>query len=140
MVDKQKYVDVNVFIYWLGGHPTYGEKSRKWIKRIEKAPLREYITSTLTLYETLIILAGLTGRNLKNMEFVEDIVKAFTRLKGLTLEPLKSEDFVQAVELMGKYGLDYEDSLHLAVALRTRAAIVITNDEDWDKTPIPRTF
>ncbi len=110
MVDKPKYVDVNVFIYWLGGHPVYGEKSYKWVKKIEKASPREYLTSSLTIYETLIILAGLTGRNLKNIGFVEDIVEAFTRLKGLTIEPLRSGDMVQAIELMRKYGLDYEDS------------------------------
>jgi len=71
---------------------------------------------------------------------VESVVDAFMGLKGLMLEPLRSEDFLQAVDLMKKYELDYEDSLHLAVSLRTKATTVITNDADWDKVPIPRTF
>jgi len=25
MVDEKKYVDVNVFIYWLGNHPIFGK-------------------------------------------------------------------------------------------------------------------
>jgi len=140
MVGRPRYVDVNVFIYWLGGHPVYGEKAREWIRRIEKASPREYVTSTLTVYETLVILAGLMGQTLKNTEFVEGIVGVFGGLRGLVLEPLKIEDFLWAVELMGEYGLDYEDSLHLAVALRTGSAAVITNDKDWDKAPIPRVF
>ncbi len=140
MVDKPKYVDVNVFIYWLGGHPLYGEKSRKWIRKIEKAAPREYLTSSLTIYETLIILAGLTGRNMKDKEFIRGIVEAFERLKGLTIESLKKEDMIKAIELMEEYQLDYEDALHLAIALGAGASIVISNDKDWDRTPIPRTF
>ncbi|RLE76120.1 MAG: VapC toxin family PIN domain ribonuclease [Thermoprotei archaeon] len=140
MVDKPKYVDVNVFIYWLGGHPLHGKKSRKWIRKIEKAAPREYMTSSLTIYETLIIHAGLTGRNMRDIEFVRRIIEAFERLKGLAIEPLKREDMAQAIELMDKYQLDYEDALHLTTALKAGATIVISNDKDWDKTPIPRTF
>jgi len=140
MVGKPRYVDVDVFIYWLGGHPVHGEKSREWVRKMEKAAPREYVTSSLTVYETLVILAGLTEQSLKNTKFVEGVVDAFTRLKGLAIEPLRSEDLTQAVKLMEKYGLDYEDSLHLAVALRVESAAVVTNDRDWDRTPIPRTF
>ena len=32
----RRYVDVNVFVYWLCGHPTFGEKAKSWIEKIEK--------------------------------------------------------------------------------------------------------
>jgi len=42
MVEKGRYVDVNVFIYWLGKHPVYGEKAFDWIQKIENAPPGSY--------------------------------------------------------------------------------------------------
>ena len=37
MVDPEVYVDINIFIYWLGAHPTFGRPAYSWIKRIEGA-------------------------------------------------------------------------------------------------------
>lgn len=140
MVVRRKYVDVNVFVYWLGRHPVYGKRSYGWIKKIEKAAPREYVTSSLSIYETIVILAGLTGQSLKNAKFVRGIINAFMGLKGLKVEQLKKDDIIQAVRLMDMYGLDYEDSLHLAVALRSESTTAISNDRDWDKTPISKEF
>jgi len=41
---------------------------------------------------------------------------------------------------MEEYGIDYEDALHLTVALRKGAKEITSNDEDFDKTPLTRTF
>lgn len=140
MVDVASYVDVNIFVYWLGNHPSLGKTAYKWIKKIENAPKGEYATSSLTLYETLIIIAGLTSRNLKDKRLVEDVIDSMTHLKGLLIEPLKPEDLIQAVELMKKYDIDYEDSIHLTVALRKGAKKIVSNDKDFDSTQLRRTF
>ena len=140
MVDPESYVDINIFIYWLGKHPTFGETAYEWIKKIEDSPRGKYVTSSLTLYETLVIIAGLTGRNLKDKQLVEGVITSITRLKGLVIDQLTPEDHIQAVELMKKHDLDYEDSLHLATALRTGVKEIISNDQDFDKTPLRRTF
>ncbi|MBS7612621.1 type II toxin-antitoxin system VapC family toxin [Candidatus Bathyarchaeota archaeon] len=139
MVDAKSYVDVNIFVYWLGNHPTYGEAAYKCISRIEESSRRKYVTSSLTLYEALVIIAGLTGRSLRDEQLVESIIDAITGLRGLVIAKLEPEDHVRAVELMKEYGLDYEDSLHLATALRTGAKEIVTNDEDFN-TPLKRTF
>ena len=140
MVDISSYVDVNIFVYWLGNHPSFGRRAHRWIKKIENARPGEYITSSLTLYETLVIVTGLTGRSLKGTSLVEGVIDSMIRLKGLVIEPLKPEDFIQAVELMKEYDIDYEDSIHLAVALRKKAKEIVSNDEDFDKSPLKRTF
>ena len=140
MVDTESYVDINVFVYWLGSHPSLGKTAYEWIKKIEDAPRGRYVTSTLTLYETLVIIAGLTGRSLKHIPLVEDVIGSITSLKGLMIDQLRTADFFQAVDLMKEYSLDYEDSLHLATALRTRAKKIISNDKDFDETPLARTF
>jgi len=135
-----KYLDVNIFVYWLGKHPKFGETAYKWIKSVENASRREYVTSSLTIYETLIIVGGLTGRNLRDEKFVEEVITAIMSLRGLIIESLTSGDVFQALRLMKEYGFDYEDSLHLAVALRVGAKEIVSNDEDFDKSPLRRIF
>ena len=51
-VGKRKYVDVNVFVYWIGGHPRYGQKALK-LKEIEAGNRGELITSILTACKTM---------------------------------------------------------------------------------------
>ena len=140
MVDAESYIDINIFIYWLGNHPSSGEAAYKWIKKIENSPHGKYVTSSLTLYETLIIIAGLTGESLRDTPLVEGVIDSITNLKGLFIDQLRPEDLTQAVDLMKEYDLDYEDSLHLATALRKGAKEIISNDADFDKTPLRRTF
>jgi len=140
MVGNPRYVDVNIFVYWLGNHPKLGQTVQKWMKKIEESQRGDYITSTLTLYETLVILAGLTGKNLKDTSFVNRVLNALTSLKPLRIEPLKIEDYKKAADLMNECQLDYEDSLHLAVAIRAKAEEIVSNDKDFDITQIKRTF
>ena len=140
MVGNPRYVDVNIFVYWLGNHPKHGSIAQRWIKKIEESQRGAYITSTLTLYETIVILAGLTGKNLKDKTFVNKVLNAVTSLKPLRIEPLKIEDYKIAADLMNECQLDYEDSLHLAVAARTKVHEIVSNDKDFDFTQIKRTF
>lgn len=140
MVAPESYVDINIFIYWLGNHPTFGQKAYQWIKKIEEAPQGKYVTSSLTLYETPVIIAGLTGKNLKDKTFVEEIVRAIAGVQSLTITPLTIEDETEATNLMKEHDLDYEDALHLATALRNNVKEIISNDQDFDKTPLKRTF
>ncbi len=139
MVEYEGYIDTNIFIYWLVNHPVFGEKAYQWVKRVEEAPKSKYVTSALTIYQILVTVAGLTNKNLRD-QLVEDIVNAITSLRGLTIIPLTKKDIIQAISLMGEYRLDYEDALHLATALRSKAKEMISNDQDFDRTPLKRRF
>ncbi|MGQ9479683.1 MAG: hypothetical protein ACUVQ0_06725 [Thermoproteota archaeon] len=46
-MDTESYVDVNVFVYWLGAHSTFGNRAYKWVKKIEGSRRDRYITSSL---------------------------------------------------------------------------------------------
>lgn len=138
METTRHYVDVNIFVYWLGKHPIFGENAYSWIQKIENSSPKEYVTSSLTVYETLVVLAGLTSKNLKDKAFVQQVTNSLTQLKGLTIEPLKPEDLTNAAELMNSNKLDYEDALHLAVALRVGAKEIITNDKGFNATNVKR--
>ncbi len=138
METTRRYVDVNVFVYWLGKHPKFGEAAHSWVQKIENSTRKEYFTSSLTIYEVLVIMAGLTGKKLKNIVFVEEVTNSLTRMKGLTVEPLKPEDLTAAVDLMCSSKIDYEDALHLTVAIRIGAQEVVSNDKDFNTTQIKR--
>lgn len=140
MAQEKRYLDVNIFVYWLTSHPNFGEIAHQWIKNIEENDAGQYVTSSLSLYETLVVIAGLNKKTLKDKTFVSGIIKAITGIKGLVIEPLKSEDFTRAADLMNDFSLDYEDSLHLAAAIRTGAKEIISNDKDFSSTPIKRVF
>jgi predicted nucleic acid-binding protein len=120
--------------------PKIRARSVELDKKIETSPRGEFVTSALTLYETLVIISGLTGKNLKDKNFVQQVIDALTSLKGLVIESLRSEDFKKAADLMNEFKLDYEDSLHLAVAIRTSAQKIISNDKDFDHTQIKRSM
>jgi predicted nucleic acid-binding protein len=109
-------------------------------KKIAENSSVEYVTSILTVYEVLCVLAGLASKNLKNRSFVEQITGAITQLRGLTIEPLKPDDLIAATELLNRNKLDYENALHLAVAIRVGAQKIITNDKNFDTTNMPRAF
>jgi predicted nucleic acid-binding protein len=140
MVDHPTYIDSNIFVYWLGDHPKFGKVAYKWIKEIENSQRGKYATSSLTLYETLVIVAGLAGRTLKDKPFTQEVINSMTKIKGLSIETLMCEDFTKATNLMSEYKLDFEDSIHLAVALRIGAQEIISNDKDFDQTPVKRSI
>ena len=106
MVDPEGYVDVNVFVYWLGNHPTLGRTSYEWIRKIEGASRGKYVTSALTLYQIMVIIAGLTGKNLKDQELVEEVVNSIEGLSGLRIMPITVEDITEAAKLMKEHRLD----------------------------------
>jgi len=139
-VAPARYVDVNIFVYWLGGHPEYGPRALVWIEKMENSPRGGYITSVLTLYEVLIVLGGLANRSPRDLEFVEEVYEALMSIKGLIIVPLTIEDAELARDLMREYDLYFEDALHLATALKNNVGEIISNDRDFDGLPIKRIF
>lgn len=136
---KRKYVDVNVFVYWLT-QSEFTERAKKWIQRIENSRFGEFCTSSLTIYEVAVIISGLTGKGLKDSEFVGMIIEAFTSLKQLFIIPLEKEDLYNAFFAMKKYNLDMEDAIHYTIAKKVGAETIISNDKDFDNTSIKRQF
>lgn len=137
---SRSYVDVNIFIYWLGSHPKFGKVAYEWIKKIENAHKGKYLTSSLTIYQTLVIIAGLTGSSLKDKNLIKNIIDPLRSLKGLEIIPLTIEDYTTAPSLMQEYDLDYEDALHLSAALKSKVKEIISNDQDFDRTSLKRIF
>jgi uncharacterized protein len=138
MARQTRYVDVNVFIYWLGSHPKFSETAKKWISEIEESSGNQYFTSAVTLYEALVVIGELTGKSFKDKTLVNGVINSIINIRGLTIEPLEPEDFSKASELMNDCKLDFEDCLHLAVALRLGAIEIVSNDKHFNSALIKR--
>ena len=136
---SKTYLDVNVFVYWLTDSNEFGEKAYHWIKLISEEP-HEYITSSLTIYETAIIIAGQIGKSLNDKNLINQINTAFSELINLEIIPLTSKYLLEAPVLMNEFNLDFEDSIHLNTALDNDATQIVSNDRDFDKTPLTRLF
>lgn len=125
-----RYVDVNVFVYWLGDDPVFGGEATAIVERIEKG--ERATTSSLTPWLTHIVLVNVGARDYSE----EKLVEKFRELPFLRVEPLTLGDYERAVGAMHRYGLDFEDSLHFTVAERLGAREIYTNDRDFEKTPL----
>ncbi len=125
-----RYVDVNVFVYWLGDDPVFGDEATGIIEGIEKG--ERAATSSLTPWLTHVALATVAARNYSE----EKLVEKFLELPFLRVEPLSVGDYEKAVGAMRRYGLDLEDGLHFALAERLKIREVYSNDRDFEKTPL----
>src|SRR5215467_13781091 len=119
-----KYIDVNVFVYWLGDDPVFGGRAASIVERIETG--ERAVTSSLTPWLTHIALVNAKASNYST----ERLVETFKELPFLRIEPLTFADYETAVAAMRRYRLDLEDSLHLAVAERLGVNDIYTNDRD----------
>jgi len=137
---EKKYVDVNVFIYWLSGSGELMNRAKNWITKVEKGERGEYLTSVLTVYEALVIISGLTGHTLKDRGFVEEIINAFFELERLVFVPLTRDIVKDSLFFMKRFNLDFEDAIHYATARKHRAKKIITNDKDYLRTDIKPIF
>ncbi len=131
----RRYYDVNVFVYWLGGHPEHGERAKKWIREAEGGKV---YTSSLTPYEVAVVLASIADKTIKDASFVMEVLEAIRSIRGLKIVSLTWNDYVKAARFVDSY--DLEDALHLAVALRMKVDEIVSNDRDFDRGPLRRVF
>ena len=124
-----RYVDVNVFVYWLGDDAVFGDEATAIVKSIERG--ERAVTSAITPWLIHVVLRGL-GRSYDE----EKMVARLGELGFLRMEPLVWEDYQTALKCMHLYRLDLEDALHFGVSQRLGIREMYTNDGDFSKTPV----
>ncbi len=129
-----KYIDVNVFVYWLNDHPKFGETATNIIERVESG--EKAVTSALTPW-ILHVLFEKTGLKWYSPGLLMD---KLSHIMNLDIVPIDADDYRNASILSDKYRLDFEDAIHLAVAIDYGADAIYSNDDDFDRAPIKRVF
>lgn len=129
-----KYIDVNVFVYWLNGHPRFGETATSIIERIES--YEEAVSSSLTPWLLHAIFKKIGAEGYSHGVLMDRLSK----IMNLKFVPLNLETYTRASAFSYKYKLDLEDAIHFTVAADHGADTIYSNDEDFDRTPLKRLF
>jgi len=127
------YVDANVFVYWLTDHPSFGQRASEIMKGIEMG--ENACTSSFTIW----LLHVLLEREAENYS-EKILLERIQELPHLKVIPLEMQDFMGGERCRNTFRIDFEDSIHYAVARRLGAHTIYSNDSDFDKTDLKRVF
>ena len=117
----KRFVDTNVFICSVTGHPRFGEKAKRILKRIERG--EEAVTSTLVLCEVSWVLEAM-GRQGDIKSTLEKILS----FKSLEIVGFDADDLLVGASNMALYGVDFNDGLNVAVMTRIGVSEIYSND------------
>jgi len=116
-----RFVDTNVFIYSITGHPLFGENAKRILERIEQG--EEAVTSTLVLCEVSWVLEAM-GRQGDIKPTLEKILS----YKSLEVVGFDEDDLLVGANNMGLYGIDFNDGINVAVMTRMDIFELYSND------------
>jgi len=116
-----RFVDTNVFIYAMTGHPEFGNISKTILERIEKG--EKAFTSTLVLCEVAWVLEAM-GRQADIKPALEKILS----YKTLETIGFDEDDLLVGSQNTVKYRTDFNDGVNLAIMMKTGITDVYTND------------
>lgn len=132
-----RFVDSNVFVYHLAADPTYGQKARNIVEKIEDG--EESATSTLVIAQVCSYLKWKKKENI--IPIFLSLLKGLTSLKKIETTIL---DFEEARSLQLQFNLPWSmwDDLIIAAQMkRLNIKEIYSNDKDLEKIPwIKRIF
>jgi len=144
------FIDTNIFLYDIAGHPVYGGSCKRFLKRLE---IREIVgvTSVVVLNELLhkLILGEVSKRKgltlSQGMEYIKknpdvisslkayNIVGKIEGMGSLAIMELTPDIFAFARGYMIKYKLMSNDAIHVATCKEHEIENIATNDADFER-------
>ncbi|MEM3377961.1 MAG: type II toxin-antitoxin system VapC family toxin [Candidatus Bathyarchaeia archaeon] len=118
----KRFVDTNVFVYALTGHPKFGEVARNILHRIEAG--EEALTSTLVLCEIAWIFEAM-GKQSEIKPALEKILS----YKSLEVAGFDEDDMLVGANNMLTCHLDFNDAVNVAIMERRGIREVYSNDK-----------
>lgn len=121
----KRFVDTNVFVYSITGHPRFGETAKAILERIERG--EEALTSTLVLCEVSWVLEAM-GRQ-------GDIKPALEKIMSyLTLHiaaEFTVDDLLVGASNVATYGIGFNDGVNISVMSRFSVSEVYSNYQKY---------
>ena len=118
----KRFVDTNVFIYALTGHPKFGETAKRILERIEAGEVA--VTSTLVLCEVAWVLEAM-GRQGEVKSTLEKIL-SYTALEVAGFD---EDDLLVGANNMLVCHIDFNDGVNTAIMERLGIGETYSNDE-----------
>jgi|SRR3990172_3532232 len=116
-----RFVDTNVFVYSITGHPQFGPPAKRILERIEEG--EPALTSTLVLCEVAWVLEamGQQGR-------LKPTLEKLLSYDSLQIEAFGHEDLIAGASNMITYQIDFNDGVNLSVMARLGISETYSND------------
>ena len=122
MTGQRVYIDTNVFIYFLGMHPTYFEASARVINACAESRIFGF-TGDAAIAEVMV-----GAYKQADPALVTRFKLFFAQRNFLTIATHDAETFDAAAQLVAQGGVKFIDALHMATALRSQCTYFLTND------------
>lgn len=123
MSGQRVYIDTNVFIYFLSGHPTYFEASSRVISACAESSVFGF-TGDAAVAEVMVGAYKHADPTLTTR-----FKLFFAQRNFLTITTHGAQVFDAVAQLVAKGGLIFIDALHIATAINSKCAYFVTNDK-----------
>lgn len=116
------YFDANVFIYAMETDDERGMLARRWVMQIDRGEIQA-VTSELTLGE---VLPHPVAAN--DLDLINGYHRLLRNRAALRVIPVSRTLILEAVNIRAKFAAELPDAIHIATALRSSCAALLTED------------
>lgn len=128
LVGERIYLDTNVFVYAVEGHPVFRAALRALFQDAEQGRIR-VVTSELTLAEVLV--KPMMDENLVRQRAYE---QALRPSQDLEVVPVSRGVLREAARIRAVQRAKLADAIHIATAERAKCSLFLTNDRRLTST------
>ena len=120
-------IDSNIFLEFLLNQEK-AETCKDFLNKTVRGEI-EAITVDFIIDSVVISMK----RNNKSLSDIMGFLKKLINSRGIRIYSVSMNDRIEAVKIMGKYNLDYDDSLILQSAMSTNSKEILSFDKHFDK-------
>lgn len=124
---EKMLIDANIFLELLLEQKN-SDRCRTFLNKTANGEVSA-VVSDFTIDSVILVMSNHGGDNKKIREFINKIINS----KGIRIYSVSMRDRLEALNVMGKYNLDYEDAIVLQSALSTKSKEIMSFDRHFDK-------
>ncbi len=117
------YLDTNIFIYLVEGHPTYAQPLLELFTLLEQSAV-EAVTSELSIAEVLV--KPIRDHKPLLVDIYKKLLAPESKIRTL---PIDRATLFQTADNRARYGGRAFDCIHVATAMVARCTCFMTNDD-----------
>ena len=117
------YLDTNVFIYLVEGHPTYAHLLMELFEGLEQSDA-EAVTSELSLAEVLV--KPVRDKQPVLVDVYKKLLDPESKIRTL---PIDRATLLRGADIRARMGGRIFDAIHIATAVLARCSSFVTNDD-----------
>lgn len=121
------FVDANIFLE-IFLQDSKAEKCKTFLRSAQEQK-RQMVTTDFIVYSCLILVQ----KQVKNTKLLRNTILFFHSLPNLLIVRPSPDEWYDAIEIMERYTLDFDDSLVIASMQRNNIKKLLSMDKHFDK-------